>query len=211
MWQTIAYYVTLGVESAVGFFGIRLYEEPRYTVLERVGNAVEIRHYAPRLAAEAAVATPGEAGRSEAFRLLFEYIAGANRGAPSGNRIAMTTPVDVREPQRIAMTTGVDVRDGGGVRMRFFLPVTLTRQSAPEPTNPAVQIVEVPEETIATLRFSGTGRDMPARQAALLAALVGSHWQPVGDPYALFYDAPFTLPFVRRNEAAVPVAPRAAR
>lgn len=209
MWETVAYYLTLGVESAVGFFGIRLYEEPHYTVLERVGHAVEIRRYAPRLAAEVAVTTPGEAGQSQAFRLLFEYIAGANRGAPSENRISMTTPVEAREPQRIAMTTGVQVRDSGGVRMRFFLPVALTRHSAPEPTNPAVQIVEVPEETIATLRFSGAGRDMPERQAALLAALAGSHWQAVGDPHALFYDAPFTLPFVRRNEAAVAVASRA--
>jgi hypothetical protein len=208
MWRTLAYYATLGIESVVGVFGIRLYEEPPYVVRDRVGEAIEVRRYAPRLAAEAVVTTPGEAGRSEAFRLLFEYIAGANRAAPAAKRIAMTTPVDVREARRIAMTTPVDVREDGGVRMQFFLPATLGGDGAPEPTDQRVQIVSVPAETIATLRFSGTGRDMPDRQAALLAALDGSTWQPVGEPYALFYDAPFTLPFVRRNEAAVRVTSR---
>jgi hypothetical protein len=161
-----------------------------------------------RLAAEAVVAPLGEAGQNEALRLLFEYIAGAKRAAPPTNRIAMTTPVDVREARRIAMSTPVDVREDGGVRMQCFLPATLGGDRAPEPTDRRVQIVRVPAETIATLRFSGTGRDMPERQAALLAALDGSPWQPVGEPYALFYDAPFTLPFVRRNEAAVRVTSR---
>lgn len=208
MWQTLADYATLGIESVVGVVGIRLYEEPPYVVRDRVGEAIEVRRYAPRLAAEAVVTTPGEAGRSGAFRLLFEYIAGANRAAPAAKRIAMTTPVDVRAARRIAMTTPVDVREDGGVRMQFFLPATRGGDGAPEPTDQRVQIVSVPAETIATLRFSGTGRDMPDRQAALLAALDGSPWQPVGEPYALFYDAPFTLPFVRRNEAAVRVTSR---
>lgn len=206
MWRSIAYYAVLGVESVVGVFGIRLYEEPSYTVVDRVGDAVEIRRYGPRLAAEAEVASTGEAGRNEAFRLLFDYIAGANDAAPA-NTIAMTTPVQVAEPQTIAMTTPVDVRDEGGVRMQFFLPATFTGGDAPEPTNPAVRLVTVPEETIAILRFTGSGRDMPERQASLLAALAGSGWEARGTPYALFYDAPFTLPFVRRNEAAVRVTP----
>jgi hypothetical protein len=208
MWQALAYYAMLGIESVAGAVGIRLYEEPSYVVQERVGEAIEIRRYASRLAAEAVVGTPGEAGRNEAFMLLFDYIAGANRAAPSAKRIAMTTPVDVREAQRLAMSTPVDVRDEGGVRIRFFLPAALGDDGAPEPMDERVRIVSLPEETIATLRFSGTGRDLRARQAALLAALDGSPWQPAGEPYALFYDAPFTLPFVRRNEAAVRVAPR---
>jgi hypothetical protein len=150
--------------------------------------------------------TAGEAGRNQAFRLLFAYITGANRAtAPADGKIAMTTPVDVREPERIAMTTPVQTVDAGGLRMRFFLPARLTDETAPEPTDPSVHIVTVPEETIAVLRFSGSGDDMVQRQAALVAGLASSHWQPVGSAYALFYDAPFTLPFLRRNEAAVVV------
>jgi len=68
----------LAVESLFGVFGVRLYEEPHYDVIDRIGGQVEIRHYAPRLAAEVDLAVTGEAGRSEAFKLLFAYIAGAN-------------------------------------------------------------------------------------------------------------------------------------
>lgn len=32
MWQTFTYYAALALESVVGVFGIRLYEEPRYAV-----------------------------------------------------------------------------------------------------------------------------------------------------------------------------------
>ena len=64
----------------------------------------------------------------------------------------------------------------------------------------------VPAEEIAILHFSGSGSDLATRQTELMAALAGSRWRPTEAAYALFYDAPFTLPFLRRNEAAVAVA-----
>jgi hypothetical protein len=206
MWQAIFYYAALGFEALVGVFGIRMYDEPRYVLIDRVGDRIEVRRYAPRVAAQVELATPAEAGRNQAFRLLFSYIAGANRAAaPADSKIAMTAPVDVREPELIAMTTPVQTQDAGGVRMRFFLPARFTRETAPEPTDPSVHIVTVPEETIAVLCFSGSGGDMIDRQAALVAGLAGSQWNPVGSAYALLYDPPFTLSFLRRNEAAVEV------
>ncbi len=209
MWQSISYYATLGLEAVIGVFGIRLYEEPHYAVIDHVGERVEIRRYASRLAAEVDVPTPGAEARSEAFRLLFTYIAGANRAAePTDSKIAMTAPVEVREPERVAMTTPVQTEDTGGVRMRFFLPARFSRDTAPIPTDPRVHIVTVPEETIAVVRFSGSWGAMVHHQAALVAELAGSPWAPVGSAYALFYDAPFTLPFFRRNEAAVRVTAR---
>ena len=85
MWQSISYFAALAVESLIGVFGIRLYEEARYDVIDRIGDRVEIRRYGPRLVAEVDLAVAGEAGRSEAFRLLFAYIAGANRALVSGS------------------------------------------------------------------------------------------------------------------------------
>lgn len=207
MWEAISYYIVLALESLVGIFGVRLYEEPRYDVIERIGERVEIRRYASRLAAEVELPDSGESGRNEAFQLLFAYIAGANRTTSGVDRIAMTAPVAVIEAkERIAMTVPVQTsaRDGT-LRMQFFLPAKFTRYTAPDPMNSKVRLVTIPAETIAILRFSGSGRDFAERQAELIAALAGLRWQPTGAAYTLFYDAPLTLPQLRRNEAAVAV------
>lgn len=209
MASAIWYYTVLVAESVLGIVGLRLYEEPAYTVLDRPGDTIEIRRYAPRVAAEVDLERRGNAD-GQAFTLLFNYIAGANRGGSGASeRVAMTVPVDVARPEKIAMTAPVETATQDRMtRMRFFLPAAFTAETAPKPDDAQVQIVTVPEQTIATLRFSGTGRDLREREQQLIAALAKTPWQPVGAPYGLFYDAPFTLPFVRRNEAAVEVAKR---
>ncbi len=207
MWSNLAYYATLAGESLIGIFGIRLYEEPRYDILARLGDRVEIRSYAPRLAAEVDGAGAAPAGRDDAFRLLFAYIAGANTGPGGSGKLAMTVPVETRDGTKLAMTAPVQVTDtGAAFAMRFYLPAAVRAETAPQPTDPRVRLVTVPGETIATLRFSGSARDHAAEQAELLATLRPSRWQPSGTPYLLGYDPPFALPFLRRNEVAVAVA-----
>ena len=207
MFESIIYYAALALEALIGVFGIRLYEEPRYEVITQISDRVEIRQYGPRVAAEVELPASGKAGRDESFRVLFAYIAGANQGSAFGNtKIAMTVPVEVRGQERIAMTVPVQASEAtGALRMQFFLPAKYTQDSAPKPLDGRVRLVTVPGETIATLRFSGSVSDFPARQSELIAMLTGSQWQPNGAPYALNYDAPFTVPFLRRNEAAVAV------
>jgi hypothetical protein len=210
MFESITYYAALALEALIGVFGIRLYEEPRYEVINRISDRVEIRQYGSRVAAEVELPATGKAGRDEAFRLLFAYIAGANESSASGNaRIAMTVPVEVREKKRMAMTAPVQASEAiGAMRMQFFLPAKYTQDSAPKPLDGRVRLVTVPGETIAILRFSGSGSDFAERQSELITILRGSEWHPTGAPYALNYDAPFTLPFLRRNEAAVAVVER---
>ena len=94
MWQAISYYGALAIQSLVGVVGIRLYEEPRFDIVGSLKNGIEIRRYDPRLAVEVVISQVGDAGRDEAFRLLFAYIAGANRTSALANeRVAMTVPV----------------------------------------------------------------------------------------------------------------------
>jgi hypothetical protein len=207
VWQSIAYYGGLLVESVFSVFGIRLYEEPRYAVIDRIGDRVEIRRYVPRLAAEVDLTSAGDAGRREAFQLLFAYIAGANRASAIGQgTIAMTTPVEVSGKELVAMTVPVETSDNAGTgHMRFFLPVKYTLDTAPKPLSPKVRLVTVSEETIAALRFSGSTSDIVERKAELMDRLANAKWRPDGEPYALFYDAPFTVSFLRRNEVAVAV------
>lgn len=192
--------------SACSVFGIRSgTEEPQHSLVERVGE-VEIRHYDRRLAAETTVSGDAYAARGEGFRRLAGYIFGGNQGRA---RIAMTAPVaqsGVTAGDRIAMTAPVaQAADGDGSVISFFLPAGLT--DAPKPNDDRVRIVPVPAETMAVLRFSGSATDtvIAAQRATLLATLAGTRWHPAADFVAWFYDPPWTLPPLRRNEVAVPV------
>ncbi len=189
--------------SACSVFGVRGgTEEPRHRVAERLGN-VEIRRYAPRLAAETSVAGDAASARGEGFRRLAGYIFGGNQGR---TRIDMTAPV-AQSSERIAMTAPVaQAPDAGGWVIRFFLPASLA--DAPRPNDDRVRIVPVGAETMAVLRFGGVATDaaIASQRATLLATLAGTQWHPAGDPVTWFYDPPWTLPPLRRNEVAVPVA-----
>jgi hypothetical protein len=180
-------------------------EEPHYTVAETLG-ALQIRQYGPRIAAETIVASDELASRSEGFKRLAGYIFGANSSRAS---IAMTAPVAQSASQTIAMTAPVvqDRTGPGEWRIRFFMPAQYTLDTLPRPNDPAVHIVAVPPQTYGVYRYTGS-IDATATATArreLLQLLEGSGWAPTGEPVSWFYDPPWTLPFLRRNEAAVTV------
>jgi hypothetical protein len=185
-------------------------EEPAFTVVEKIG-VIDVRQYGPRLAAEVTVGGEEEDARSAGFRLLADYIFGNNT---SRTPIAMTAPVsqEAARGESIAMTAPVSqTADGAGNwRVRFFMPSKYTRGTLPKPNNPAVQIVDLPGETVAVLRFSNSrsAEAVAQKTADLLRGVAGSKWKAVGTPVAWFYDPPWTLPFWRRNEVAVAVSPR---
>jgi hypothetical protein len=198
---TLASSLLLGACTVVGVRSGT--EEPRFESLGTEAG-LEIRRYAPRLAAETTVAGEEAAARNEGFSRLARYIFGANQGA---SKIAMTAPV-AQVPMRIAMTAPV-AQDSApeGYRIRFFLPAAL--RDPPAPQDARVTIAEVPGETLAVLRFSGvpsTSAVADAR-ARLLATLPRTRWVAAGEPVAWFYDPPWTIPALRRNEVAVAVVP----
>ncbi len=203
------YYLVTGAEAVLSVFGIRsLYEQSRYTVVERLGETIDIRTYGPRVAVETTVeAAEGHTAENEAFRLLLGYIAGANRGSA---RFAMTAPVEqTSQPSLIAMTAPVEItgKQSNRVSMRFFLPSVLAAKGAPEPLDNRVRIVEVASSTLAVLRFSGgLTEEVEARRSnELIDRVQRSGWRVAGTPFLLAYDPPFTIPFLRRNEVAVAV------
>jgi len=178
-------------------------EEPGYHLVASLGS-VQIRQYAPRLAAS--VTVPGDeiSARSAGFRRLARFIFGANTADAS---IAMTAPV----AQKIAMTAPVAQTAGpGGWTISFFMPAKYTLATLPKPVDSGIRIYEVPGATYAVVRFSGIPGVAPvaAARARLYAGLAGSDWVPEGGPEDWFYDPPWTLPFARRNEVAVIVRPK---
>ena len=207
--RSILTFITSAVFFVLSTFGINTgTEQPKYEVIERIGSLVEIRRYAPRIAAEATIdATESGNPRGEAFRIVAAYIFGANKGK---KKIDMTSPVEIKTAgEKIAMTAPVEVdKSEKRLVMRFFMPTQYSREELPEPTDSRVRLVDIPSETAAVLRFTGSTDDaaVSARAAELLKLLGGTNWKIGGTPTAFFYNPPWTIPFLRRNEIAVAVS-----
>ena len=195
-------------ESALSIGGIRVgTEEPHY-LSTRLTDGVEVRKYGPRIAAETTVSADEDRARNIGFRRLAKYIFGANH---RDQTISVTAPVvqSDRQGDEIAMTAPVAQSRTADDRwtIRFFMPSKWTMETLPTPDDDNVALVSVPEETVAVLRFSGDRGPtaVAARSAELLDTLRSAGIEPIGKPAAWFYDPPWTLPFRRRNEIAIPV------
>jgi hypothetical protein len=180
--------------------------EPAYRVIGAAGP-LQIRQYAPRLAASVTVPGDEVAARSAGFRRLAGFIFGGNSASTS---IEMTAPV-AQSAQKIAMTAPV-AQTGGpdGWTITFYMPANYTEATLPRPNDPGIRIAMAPAETYAVYRFSGIPGANPVHkgEAIIAANLKTSPWVAIGEPVAWFYDPPWTLPFARRNEVAVPVTAR---
>ena len=86
------------------------YEEPEYSIVKKT-DVYEVRQYKKRTVAEV---TYGE--EDSGFRVLFDYISGANKG----KEVEMTIPVT---QSKIDMTVPVtQSATDGEMSMRFFCP-----------------------------------------------------------------------------------------
>lgn len=187
-------------------FGIRGQTgEPKFTIVDQVGD-IEIRQYRTRLAADAIVTGDEDTAINEGFRILADYIFGNNSFS---REISMTAPVEQRS-ETIAMTAPVaqEQLEDGKWRIRFYMPEDYTLETLPRPGSSDVEIVTVPAETYAVLRFSGR-RDSVSfseKRDLLLSHLNSSGWHQAGSVKNWYFDPPWTLPWFRRNEVAIEVA-----
>ncbi len=173
------------------------YEEPQFKIVQQ-NEIYEIRHYGERVVAQ--VKYGGENG---GFRTLFNYISGDNT---SSDDIDMTVPVT--QSVDIDMTVPVTQTQVNETSvMRFFLPSTYSVDNAPIPNNLNVEILNLPAEHLAVIRYSGFASDSNFREHAdaLSKALEKDGVQITGSPIKATYNSPFTLPFFRRNEAMIKV------
>lgn len=195
-------------ESLLSIVGVRIgTEEPHY-LASSLTDEVEIRRYGPRIAAETTVDGEEDRARSIGFRRLASYIFGANH---RDETISMTAPVSQQSGDAIAMTAPVaqSRSDSDKWVIRFFMPSKWTMETLPEPDDDKVRLVPVAGETVAVLRFSGDRSPAAVESwtAELRKVLADNDVEPAGDPVAWFFDPPWTLPFRRRNEIAIPITP----
>jgi hypothetical protein len=165
------------------------YESAPYRTLRKEGS-FELRSYPALNLVETAAAGP-KASRNNGFRRLFRFIAGQNEAAI---KIPMTTPVFLSgQPEERAMA--------------FVMPIDRRPEEIPRPTDPAVSLRRMPGGLFAVRRFSGFGT--ASNEAAQLKKLRG--WiqkqglLSYGEPVIGYFDPPWTLPFLRRNEVMLPI------
>jgi hypothetical protein len=176
-------------------------EEPDYQVMRSWGQ-VELRQYQPYVVAEVVLqASPEDAGNL-AFPILAGYIFGKNKGE---RKLEMTAPVtQTAVPVKMDMTAPVtqSAAGGGAMRVQFVLPKAVTLETAPEPLDPRVQLRQVPATQWAVIRYSGrwSQANYEEHLALLRAALNKEGVATQGEPVLSRYNAPFTPPFLRRNE-----------
>lgn len=177
-------------------------ETPHYAVTE-IHGAIEHRSYSPMVVAEVEVQGKRDEAINGGFGLLADYIFGNNTVAA---KIAMTAPVEQSQSRKIAMTAPVEQRAvGDNWQVRFVMPSEYTLQSLPRPNNDRVQLRELPGQTVIAITFSGRNSDdNVARHERELLAYARQRGLQIDLParYA-FYNPPWTLPIMRRNEVLV--------
>ena len=179
-------------------------EHPKYTLVERSGN-IEIRDYAPMIVAETEVTGDRREAIGKGFRLIADFIFGNNTAS---KKVAMTAPVTQQGSEKIAMTAPVTQQgDGKSWLVRFIMPSKYTMETLPKPNNAAVKLKEVPGKRFAVIRFSGMGgkESLDRHTKELEEFLSTKNLTPLSRPTYAFYNPPWTLPFLRRNEVLVEI------
>lgn len=169
------------------------YEEPKYTVIKKT-DIYEVRLYETRTVAQVIY------GKEDSgFKVLFNYISGEN---DTSSEVKMTVPVT--QSEKIDVTAPVtQSKNDGKMVMQFFLPKQYSLQNAPKPNDPRVSIIDLPETYFAVISYSGSTSDKNFNEhhKKLKAALDKDKLIVIGIPLKATYNSPFTLPFLRRNEA----------
>ena len=179
-------------------------EKPDYKVIQSEQN-IEIGQYEPMIIAEVEVDGKREDAIRDGFRLLADYIFGNNTVQQV---ISMTAPVQQKENQKIAMTAPVQQQSmGKSWRMSFVMPSKYRLDSLPVPNNNRVRLKEILTKKFVVIEFSGTNsnENVTKHENQLMNYIEANQINIIGSPKYAFYNAPWTLPFLRRNEVMIEI------
>lgn len=197
--------IALAAWTTWSWWSVYSLEEPSYEVVEK-RSGYEIRRYDPYIVAEATVSGPYRDGLNDGFRIIADYIFGNNTAQ---QKIAMTAPV-VEQPisEKIAMTVPViESPEEEGRIIAFVMPSAYTLETLPIPNNSQVRIREVPDRYVAALRFGWypTEARVENKKNTLKEALANDNIEMLGGISSAFYNPPFSMPLLLRNEVLVDI------
>ena len=177
-------------------------EKPDYKIIQSEQN-IEIRQYDPMIIAEVEVDGKREDAIRDGFRLIADYIFGNNTVEQN---ISMTAPVQQKE--KIAMTSPVQQQLAGkSWQISFVMPSEYSMESLPVPNNNRVRLKEILAKKFVVIEFSGSNsnENVIGHENQLMNYIEGNQIKIIDSPKYAFYNAPWTLPFLRRNEVMIEI------
>ena len=179
--------ILLALWIAWGAYSILQTPRVHYFVKERRGP-IEIREYP----ASRIIKAQGN-NENDSFRILAAYIFGRNRSASS---IAMTAPV------KVAMTAPVRVQRN---EMAFYLPKEYLKKTPPTPLDKRVHIERITARTLGVICFSWYATPARIQKKSEILRRSLKDYKKLSDAFMLYYNDPWTPPFMRRNEVAIEI------
>jgi hypothetical protein len=184
--------------------------ESRYVVTKQdeKNQQIEYRRYAPMIIAEVTATGNRDDAANKGFRILADYIFGENT---KNSEIAMTSPVIQKntQGQDIAMTTPVrqNQTENNIWTVQFVMPSEYTMDTLPKPNNKDIRFVTNDAYDAAVIKFSGFWSDdnMQEHLNMLQTHLKNNNMTATGSPTFAYYNPPWTLWFLRRNEIILPI------
>lgn len=166
-------------------------EQAKYTVIASEGT-IEVRNYTPLIVAQTNVTGDRKQAIQNGFRRIADYIFGNNVPA---QKVAMTAPV-IQQPE------------GDHWKIGFVMPKNYSMATLPKPNNSDIDLVEVSAKRFVVVRFSGTASDdsLKTQTDKLKQFIQAKKFRAIAAPVFAFYNPPWTLPFLRRNEVMVEIA-----
>jgi hypothetical protein len=160
------------------------YETASYEVIKALSNKIEIREYKNMVLA---TISTDEESQNNNFRTLFKFISGGNE-----------------EQQEIKMTTPVFQQNINNKQsMSFVMPDRFVKGDIPKPNNKNIKIELLENTKFIVIGFSGraTDNNFNKYQKVLERAIEENDLKAdLSTPINAYYNAPWTIPFFKRNE-----------
>jgi len=183
-------------------------ESPKYQTI-RKDNKFEIREYEEYILAEVEIDGDFGSALQKGFRVLADYIFGANT---SRARINMTVPVTEQAvySEKIDMTSPVTsspIEGGRKYTIAFTMPSRYTLENLPEPANKMISFRKVSKRKVAALRFSGSlNSKLATRKSKELETWLNvNEYLKKSDFIFAQYNPPWIPGIFRRNEVLAEV------
>ena len=175
-------------------------EQAKYEILEK-HEKIELRKYQPMIIAEVEVTGERKEAINKGFKLIADYIFGNNT---SSQKIAMTAPVLQNQSEKIAMTAPVVQENVSDQlwKVHFVMPASYSIETLPRPNNNLVKLKNIESKRFVVIKFSGmAGNESIESHTLELKHFVDENRLTAKSlPIYAFYNPPWTLGFLRRNE-----------